>query len=139
MLWQIDPWQEMERMSREMNRILGSSGRTAPSSFPLVNVYESKDDVVVTAELPGCTKECVNITFADGALTLSGKQEPVADENKMILIRQERSLGEFEKTLNIPYKIDQEKISAAFKNGVLTVTLPKAEEAKPKQISIDVK
>jgi HSP20 family protein len=115
-------------------------GRTSGSTtYPLTNVYDGRENIVVTAELPGMTKDKVSITFSDGALTISGKQEPLANIKKMTVIRQERALGDFEKSLRIPVKIDQGKITASFSNGILTVTLPKSEEAKPKIITIEAK
>jgi HSP20 family protein len=140
MLWDVDVWSEMERLRREMNGLFSDYGRTSGSTtYPLTNVYEGGENIVVTAELPGMTKDGVSITFSDGALTISGKQEPLANVKKMTVIRQERSLGDFEKTLRIPTKIDQGKIAASFANGILTVTLPKSEEAKPKTITIEAK
>jgi len=140
MIFNVDMWNEMDRLRREMNSLFtGYDRASASTTYPLVNVYDDKDAVIVTAELPGMAKEQVQITFADGALTLSGKLESLAAAKKMTIVRQERSAGAFEKSLRIPTKIDQEKINASFSNGILTVTLPKAEEAKPKTIHIDVK
>ncbi|MBD3391619.1 MAG: Hsp20 family protein [Chitinivibrionales bacterium] len=108
-------------------------------SFPLVNVYESKDDITVNAELPGLARDQVAITFSDNVLTLSGTRKPAMEESdRTVVVRQERSLGGFEKSFRIPVRVEADKITAAFKDGILTVTLPKAEEAKPKQIQINV-
>lgn len=138
MLWNVDPWRELERMRSELDDMFTGGRRVGVRrSFPLVNVYDQKDNVVVNAELPGMRKEDVNITFTDGALTLSGKRGPVVDGDEAVLIRTERATGEFEKSFQIPYKIDQEKITAGFSNGMLTVTLPKSEEAKPRAIQIE--
>jgi len=140
MLWNLDVWREMERLRRDMDGLFSNYGRTAASAtYPLINVYEDKDNMVVTAELPGATKEKVSITFSDGVLTIAGKQEAPASVKNMSAVRQERTEGEFEKTINIPTKIDQNGINASFGNGILTITLPKAEEAKPKTITIEAK
>jgi len=140
MLWNLDVWREMERLRRDMEGLLSNYGRTsAAATYPLINVYEDKDALVVTAELPGMTKEKVSITFSDGVLTIAGKQEPPAGVKKMASVRRERTEGDFEKTITIPTKIDQNKINASFSNGILTVTLPKSEEAKPKTITIEAK
>ena len=140
MLWNFDLWREMERLRRDMDGLFTNYGRTAVSAtYPLINVYEDKDNLVVTAELPGATKEKVSITFSDGVLTIAGKQEQPASIKNMTAVRRERSEGDFEKTVNIPTKIDQEKINASFSNGILSITLPKAEEAKPKTITIEAK
>jgi len=141
MLWNVDVWREMDRLRREMDSLFTGYERSGggPATFPLVNVYDGKENVVVTAELPGMTKDRVGITFADGVLTLSGTMEPLAAAKGMSVVRQERSAGAFEKTLRIPTKVEQGKISASFENGILTVTLPKSEEAKPKTITIEAK
>lgn len=140
MLWDVDVLSEMERLRREMNSLFSDYGRTSGSTtYPLTNVYDDRENVVVTAELPGMTKDKVSIIFSDGALTISGKQEPLTNVKKMTVIRQERALGDFEKTIRIPSKIDQGKITASFTNGILTVTLPKSEDAKPKTITIEAR
>jgi HSP20 family protein len=140
MLWNLDVWREMDRLRRDMEGLFTNYGRTVTSTtYPLINVYEDKDALIVAAELPGATREMVSITFSDGVLTIAGRQDPPAGVKNMTPVRQERTEGDFEKTISIPTKIDQNKINASFTNGILTVTLPKAEEAKPKTITIDAK
>ncbi|MDD5673623.1 MAG: Hsp20/alpha crystallin family protein [Chitinivibrionales bacterium] len=140
MLWNVDVWSEIERLQREMNALFSNYGRSGPSStYPLTNIYDSRENIVVTAELPGMTKDDVSITYSDNSLTITGKQEGPANVKKMAVVRQERALGNFEKVLRIPTKIDQGKIGASFTNGILTVTLPKSEEAKPKTITIEAR
>jgi HSP20 family protein len=137
MLWGIDPWRELERMRRELDGVFSGYTRTpAATSFPLVNIYDEQDSMVVTAELAGMAKDDVQITYNDGVLTLEGKRGPVPGTEKMTVVRRERAVGEFQKSLSIPYRIQADKISASFTDGVLTVTLPKTEDARPKQISI---
>ena len=140
MLWNVDVWNEMERLRREMNSLWTDFDRAAgASTYPLVNIYDGKENLVVTAELPGFSKDKVSITYADGVLTIAGNREPLAAVKDMAVIRQERSVGKFEKSLRLPMKVDQSKITASFCNGILTVLLPKSEEAKPKTISIEAK
>jgi HSP20 family protein len=140
MLWNVDVWSEMERLRREMNGLFSNFEReSGGSTHPLVNMYDEKDNVIVTSELPGMTKEKVSITYSDGILSIAGNLEPLPEVNKMTVIRQERASGKFEKTIRLPFKVDQNRINAAFSNGILTVTLPKAEEAKPKAIAIEAK
>jgi HSP20 family protein len=140
MYWNVDVWREMDRMRKEMDGLFSNYGRaTGATTYPLVNVYDGKENIVVTAELPGMSRDKVHITFADGTLTLTGKREPLASVKAMTAVRQERSTGEFEKTVRIPTKVEQEKISALFENGIMTITLPKSEEAKPKTITIEAK
>lgn len=140
MLWDVDVFSEMERLRRDMNNLLSGYGQSAgTATFPLMNVYDSKDNIIVTAELPGISKDQVKITVTDGVLTLSGATTPLANTKRMAVIRQERSEGKFEKTFRIPAKVKQDVIAASFANGILTITLPKAEEAKPKTIAIEAK
>jgi len=130
----------MERLRRDMNGLFSGYERTGgAATYPLVNLYDGRDAVIVTAELPGMTREKVGITFSDGVLTIAGNLEPLADVKDMAVIRQERSMGKFEKSLRLPAKVDQNKITASFTNGILTVTLPKTEDAKPRTIAIEAK
>jgi len=140
MLWDTDIFSEMERLRREMNGLFSSYWPASGSTtYPLMNVYDDKDNILVTAELPGLAKDQVNITFSDGILTVSGKQQPLAKAKGMTVVRKERSEGDFEKTLKAPTKIKQDGIKASFSNGILMITMPKAEEVKPKTIAIEAK
>lgn len=140
MLWDVDLWREMDRMRREMDSLLGDSGRSyAAASYPLVNMYEDNDNLVVTAELPGTGKDDVSVTYSDGVLTIAGRRAVPERVKSMTEIRRERATGEFQKTIRVPSKVTSDKMSASFTNGVLTVTMPKAEEAKPRTISIEAK
>ena len=140
MLWDFDVFSEMERLRREMNNLFsGYEQSVGNTTFPLMNVYDSKDNLIVTAELPGLSKDQVKITFADNVLTLSGELTALPNTKGMAIVRRERSEGEFEKTLRVPTKVKQDAISASFANGILTVTMPKAEEVKPKTIAIEAK
>ncbi|MBD3345696.1 MAG: Hsp20 family protein [Chitinivibrionales bacterium] len=139
MMWRIDPWKELERMRSDLDNIFsGSNYGVTGRSFPLMNAYDKGEEIVITAELPGMTKDDVSITYSDGVLTLSGQKKPLFDNDGYALVRQERSSGDFEKSFTLPCKIEQDKITALFKNGILDITLPKCEESKPKRIAVDV-
>lgn len=142
MYWNSDVMSEMNRLRREMDSLFSQYGNqpaAAATTYPLVNIGEDDERLVVSAELPGMTKEQVHITFSDGALTISGKREQPEKVSTMSAVRRERSEGAFEKSLRIPTKIDPNGITASFENGILTVTLKKSEEAKPKTITIEAK
>jgi|WetSurMetagenome_2_1015567.scaffolds.fasta_scaffold98148_2 HSP20 family protein len=140
MLWDIDIFSEMERLRREMNGLFSNYGQSSGSAtYPLMNVYDDKDNIIVTAELPGLVKDQVEITFSDGILTVSGKQQPLAKTKNMSVVRKERPEGNFEKTVRLPTQIKQDAIKASFSNGILTINMPKAEEVKPKTIAIEAK
>lgn len=138
MFWNTDVLHEMNRLRKEMNNLFSSyPGSSASATYPLVNIYDDNERVVVTAELPGMTKQNIKIAIVDNALTISGRLEPCDESRKMSLIRQERSIGNFEKTIRIPSKIVTEKIDASFTNGLLSIKLPKSDEAKPKTITVN--
>jgi len=106
---------------------------------PAVDMYDKKDEIVVKAEIPGVEKENVRISLSDNMLTIKGetkKEEEVKEEDYYY---SERSYGSFARTLSLPSKVKSDKIKASFKNGILEIHLPKAEEAKPKEIKIEVK
>jgi len=138
MFWNVDPWRELERMRRDIDNLFATSYQTGRTGYPPVNVYDTGNDVLVQAELPGMTKADINVTFAEGSLTLSGTRKPLVEDGKYAAVRNERAAGEFEKSLSIPFSVVHDKISADFKNGVLTVVLPKSEEAKPKKIEVSI-
>ena len=128
---------EIEGLKKEIDSIFNRMGHTRGNvTFPLVNFYDSTDEITLVAELPGLTKEDINITLTDNLLMLSGKREEKRYGEKVQALREERIKGNFEKTLRIPVMVEREKINASFSDGLLTVKLPKAEEVKPKKISI---
>ncbi|HTX17539.1 MAG TPA: Hsp20/alpha crystallin family protein [Bacteroidota bacterium] len=106
------------------------------SSYPYINVAEYKDQVQVVAELPGVAKEDVKIQIHDGELTISGERKAPESSKDSEWLRQEIAYGTFSRTLQLPETIDAEKVEAEFANGVLRITLPKHEAAKPKEIAI---
>jgi len=123
-----------------MNRLFSNyTSATGALTFPFVNIYEDRDTLTIAAEMPGLSKEQVEITYADGALTITGKRDAARSTASMSVLRRERSIGSFEKTIRIPVKIVSDKIVAKFTNGILTITLPKAEDAKPKAITIETR
>lgn len=127
---------ELDRVYEEL------FGRDMPGSEsvgnlePLVDIEESDQEFRVFAELPGMEKGDVKITFQNGSLTLSGQKSRVANGDNVKQLRSEREFGSFSRSFTIPTIIEAEKIQAEFKNGVLTVILPKADEVKPQEIKI---
>ncbi len=104
--------------------------------LPAVDVRESDDAYVFTAELPGLAKDDVNITLEDSVLTLSGERRFEEEDEEKNYRRIERAYGTFSRSFTLPSQVDAEHISAKFKDGLLTVTVPKAELAKPRKITI---
>ena len=113
-------------------RPLGSLNRWNPA----VDVYQNKDQYTVQAELPGLKKEEIELSLNGDTLTISGerKQETKSEEGS----RTERFFGKFQRSVILPVPVNAEKVNATYKDGILTVVLPKAEEAKPKQIPVSV-
>jgi HSP20 family protein len=106
---------------------------------PRINVEENENDWIISAELPGVAKKDVQINFQDNVLSISGEKKFEKEDKQKNFHRVERSFGKFSRSFNINSPVIVDKIEAEFKDGVLVVTLPKAEEAKPKQININVK
>jgi HSP20 family protein len=103
---------------------------------PPVDVHETRDAFLVQAELPGVTREEIGITLENNVLRLTGERKPQQEEN-VSYHRVERPYGAFSRSFALPVQVDAERIQAAFQDGVLTITVPKAEQAKPRKISIE--
>ena len=109
------------------------------SLTPAVDVVERENDFVVHADLPGIKKEDINVVLEDGVLTVSAESKFERDEkNGDRLVRQERHYGRYVRSLRLGTQVDDQKVKANYKDGVLELILPKAEAAKPKKISVDV-
>jgi len=106
---------------------------------PRINVEENDNEWVISAELPGVLKEDVNVNFQDNVLSISGEKKIEDKDESKNYHRFERSSGKFNRSLKVNTSVVAEKIKADYKDGILTITLPKAEEAKPKSIDISVK
>lgn len=140
-LWpSLDRWANLQN---EINTLLelpswpDAHHRANPGNgwTPALDLYQNDDAVVAVIELPGMRKEEIEISLNDGLLAISGeRKEEAADGEKAL--RTERSSGKFRRRISIPSRVDMSNVSASYKDGILTVTLPKAEEAKPKQIQI---
>jgi HSP20 family protein len=103
---------------------------------PALEVHEDKDGYTIRVELPGTRREDIEVSLQDGALVISGERKAEAIKEDTEVHRQERYFGKFSRTLTLPTAVSGDKVKAAYKDGILTVTLPKAEEAKPKQIAV---
>ncbi len=104
---------------------------------PALDLYQTNDDVVAVVELPGMRKEDIELSLHDGILTISGERKEEAAEGDKNA-RTERFVGRFRRSISLPTRVDSNNVNASYKDGVLTVTLPKAEEVKPKQIQVNV-
>ena len=113
----------------------GRTGQLFSGWSPALDLYQNSDNVVAVVELPGMRREDIEISLHDGTLTISGerKRETFNGEKTE---RTERYIGKFRRSITFPVRVDANKVSATYQDGILTVTLPKAEEAKPKQIPV---
>jgi HSP20 family protein len=130
------------RVNRLFNEMLGpwpygpEGGAINSAWLPPVDVFEDKEGIKLTAELPGVKADDVKISLENQTLTLRGEKKQIAEETVEKVHRYERSYGSFERTFTLPSTVDSEKIQATFADGILTVTLPKVEKAKPREIPV---
>lgn len=132
-------WREMDRLQREMNRLFDDyapSRLRRAAGYPAMNVWTNEEGLVITAEVPGVKPDDIDVNVVGDTLTLSGVRKPDELDESSRYHRQERGYGNFSRTIQLPYLVDVGKVEAAFKNGVLNITLPRAEEDKPKKIAV---
>ena len=140
--WRGTAMRPLEDLYREMDSLVhhffGDEGReSARQNFaPSVNVAETEAQYEVTADLPGINPEDVNVELHEGQVTISGKRERENEETGKTFHRVERQYGEFHRTISLPVPVDEQKITASYKDGVLNVVLPKSEKVKPTRIPI---
>lgn len=140
------PFRDVVSIQDEMNRLFDDFfGRPVARTDwtegvwnPSVDVSEDKDNVILRAEMPGMTKEDVRISIQDGVLTLRGEKKQEKEEKDKNYHRIERSYGSFCRSFQLPTSVKSDKVKATYKDGVLSITLPKTEEVKPKEIPISI-
>ncbi len=141
-------WSSLEGLStlrEEMNRLLDGSlagvaggGGLFGGWSPALDVTQDKENLYVKVELPGVKKEEIEISLHDGQLTLSGERKEEKRESEGETFRSERTFGKFHRTVSLPVPVDAQRVKATYRDGILQVELPKAEEAKPKQIEVHI-
>ncbi|MCG6912002.1 MAG: Hsp20/alpha crystallin family protein [Deltaproteobacteria bacterium] len=141
--WNVrSPFHELERMRQQMESFLSSvseSGIPSPHAgvFPSINLTEDQDKYYIRAELPGISSEKLDIQAAGSSLSISGERKIEAEKENVRYHRKEREEGTFSRAINLPGEIDADGVSASLTNGILKVSVAKAEKAKPKQITIN--
>ena len=149
---ELNPWQTLEALRRELDRVFDETGtrnepffRTAflpgraARRYPLTNLYEDKDAVYLEALAPGVDPSTLSLSVVGNTLSITGEKRRVAGDVKPEAFhRSERATGKFVRHLQLPVEVDENKVHADYKDGLLIVTLPKAEKAKPKQITVQV-
>jgi HSP20 family protein len=132
-----DPFHEIRQLQEEMNQVYYAQPReSAQEKSPLFNVWSGQDGLVVRSELPGVSLEDISITVEGQDLTIKGSQKPHETKDGEQFIRRERSYGDFSRKVKLPYRVDSEQTEAQFRNGVLTVTLKRPQEDKPRKITV---
>ena len=135
-------WQEMDQLQREMNRLFNASSKgrvfTAPS-YPAINIWTNDEGQLISAEMPGVNPEDIDIDVTGDAVSISGERKPDKVMKDAHYHRRERSYGSFSRTVQLPFMVDTNKVEASFKNGILMISLPRAEADKPKKITIKSK
>lgn len=142
-----DPFNEMQSFHDDMNRVFTDffgrvPGRRALAEglwAPLMDIEETKDELVVKAEIPGMTKEDIKIQIANDVLSISGERKHEEESKDKTYHRIERVYGKFQRIIRLPTEVQSSKTKAAYENGVLTIHIPKSEEVKPREIAIEVK
>lgn len=144
----LDPWRDFGSLQERINRMFDDTMRALNPQeseefgrgawMPAVDIHETEDGYVVKADLPGLKKEDIQIDLKDSTLTLKGEKKFEEKVSKDNYIRTERAYGTFIRSFTLPHNVDAEKIKASYRDGVLELTLPKKEEAKPKQIKVEV-
>jgi HSP20 family protein len=132
----FDPFVEMRRMQTEMSRLFSGFSATTARDFPPINILLGENSVAVIAELPGVTADDVTIGLQEDVLTLEGKREPKVQEDNVNWQRRERAYGTFSRTVQLPFRVDPDKVQARFTNGVLEIELQRLEADRPKKIQI---
>ena len=139
-----DPFRNMSDMQGEVSRLFDSFlGRPAAASVPrtwapVLDVHETKDELVLNFELPGVTDKDVALSITGDLLTLKGERAANRDVKDETVYRVERVYGKFERSVQLPMPVQADKVKATYRDGVLEVKLPKVEEVKPKAIKIDI-
>ncbi len=131
-----DPYRETVALQRAANRLLRNTITQRKPSYPHLELVDKGDSIVIKAQLPGVIKEEVELTVLGDTLTIAGEKKLPA-ENVATYIRHERPHGRFRRLVDLPYSVAPDEIKASYKDGILTITLPKAEEVKPRQINVE--
>jgi HSP20 family protein len=142
---ELATWPSVDRWSNlrdDLNSLLespfwssfGGAGQLFSGWSPALDLYQNNNNIIAVVELPGMHKEDIEISLHDGMLTIAGERRSATPNGDVE--RSERYVGKFRRSITLPARVDANKVSATYRDGILTVTLPKADEAKPKQIQV---
>ena len=136
-----NPWTEFERLRQGLDKLSqgyfpGERSFGGATVFPALNVYEEKEALIVKAELPGVEAGDLTISLEGDTLTIKGKREAKHDGEKLSYHRREIEAGNFSRAVSLPIKVDPETVTAKLTNGILTITMEKAVEVRPRQVNV---
>ncbi len=132
---QTSLWRDVARLQEEMNSLLSRSLST-PAGFPAVNLWTGEDSAIVTAELPGVVLDDLDITVVGDTLTIRGNRNRDEVGEGATYHRRERGFGRFIRVVQLPFRVESEQVEATFKNGVLSIILPRAFADRPRKIQV---
>ena len=131
-----DPFRETAALQRAASRLIHHTTTQRRPSYPPLGLVDANDVITITTQLPGVDREDVELTVLGDTLTIAGEKR-LPTQNGATYVRHERPHGKFRRLVDLPYSVKPDEIKASYKDGILTITLPKAEEAKPRQIIVE--
>jgi HSP20 family protein len=132
-------WEDFDRLQQEMNRLFESyypNRILSTREFPAMNLWSNEEGIYISSELPGVNADDLEVKVVDETLTLSGIRRPETMDEGIRYHRQERGYGKFTRTIQLPFPVNADRVDAILENGVLRISLPRAEADKPKKISV---
>ena len=137
---ELTTWSPFNNLRDQLNRLFDLP--QSPEAFgdwsPALDAFEDKDKYVVSVEVPGLKKEDIHVTVHDGILTIAGERKAEKDINEGTVHRTERFYGKFSRSVSLPSAVKSDKVLASYKDGILTVEVPKSDEAKPRNIEVKI-
>jgi len=133
-----DPFWDLRRAQSQLSRAFDQGSYSRSCDYPPLNVWSNEEETIVQAEVPGFTAEDLDVSVVQNTLTLRGSRKPEDLKEGEAYHRRERWSGEFVRSLELPFEVASDQIEAEFKNGVLSIRLPRAEEHKPRKIAVKV-
>jgi HSP20 family protein len=133
-----NPWDELDRIQQDMDRLFGrgEARMSSGGDFPAVNIWRTDHRAVVTAQLPGIDASALEVTVKNDTVTISGERPTQELEKGQEYVRQERGIGRFTRSFTLPFPVDPNSVTASYQRGILQVELPRAEQDKPRKITV---
>lgn len=132
-----DPWRELNRLQEEVNRVFSGAmeGHGLSGGYPQMRVYSNEEEALMEVRVPGLSPDAIEISVLGDSVTISGKR-PHEHKDDVTYHRREREFGEFTRTLQMPFRVEADKVRAECKNGILAVHLPRLAADRPRKITV---